>query len=166
MLCLASDLSPDSHTGAKRSPCQNLRIVSPTHCIFSFHSPFSPFFMVTPHGNNQKILSKHKGCEWHKAPCIIISTCMCLVFTFVGPDTYTEPVCHVASRSPSGSMISEQLSAKKKSIMEMRWGDYTYPTDYRAHKQWGHETLWTILNVLHLSGWALSPWRLFGSERK
>lgn len=52
----------------------------------------------------------------------------------------------------------------------MRLGDYKYLTDYRAHKQWGHDTLWTILNVTLV--WSRldsviwnRPWRLFGSER-
>lgn len=52
----------------------------------------------------------------------------------------------------------------------MRLGDYKYPTDYRAHKQWGHDTLWTILNAAFI--WSRldaviwnRPQRLFGSER-
>lgn len=52
----------------------------------------------------------------------------------------------------------------------MRLGDYKYLTDYRADKQWGHDTLWTILNVTLI--WSRlgaviwnRPWRLFGSER-
>lgn len=68
-----------------------------------------------------------------------------------------------------GVQLFSSCQHKKKSIMEMRLGDYKYPTDYRAHKQWGHDTLWTILNVFHLAAWPLSfetgPWRLFGSER-
>lgn len=53
----------------------------------------------------------------------------------------------------------------------MRLGDYKYPTDYRAHKQWGHNTLWTILNVTLISSLCLDtviwnrPWRIFGNER-
>lgn len=52
----------------------------------------------------------------------------------------------------------------------MRLGDYKYLTDYRAHKQWGNDTLWTILNVTLI--WSRldaviwnRPWSLFGSER-
>lgn len=53
----------------------------------------------------------------------------------------------------------------------MRLGDYKYQTDCRAHKQWGHDTLWTILNVTLISSRCLAavvwnrPWRLFGNER-
>lgn len=52
----------------------------------------------------------------------------------------------------------------------MRLGDYKYPTDYRAHKQWGHETLWIISNATLISSVSLAavirnrPSGLFGSE--
>lgn len=50
-----------------------------------------------------------------------------------------------------GALVILQLSAQKAFIMEMRLKDYKYLTDYRAHKRWGHDALWTISNVTLIS---------------
>lgn len=170
MLCLAGDPGPDSQMGVERSPCQNLeQFLSDT--LFSPSSP--PFFSLCGWtyaqtcGSNQKIPGKHTSSEWHQTLCIILQ-----INEF---GVYEYRTWHIDTTSLScgfriaiGGLVIWAAVNTKKSIMEMRLGDYKYLTDYRAHEQWGNDTSWTILNVTPIwSGldaviWN-RPWWWFGS---
>lgn len=55
---------------------------------------------------------------------------------------------HLAAVSAAKKKKKTKTKKKKeKPMMKMRLGDYKYGADCRAHKQWGNDTLWTILSV-------------------